>query len=101
MYARLCIKFGDGLVMAKTQIDIDEALLAQTAEILGTTTKRATVEAALRATTATRARQQLAELIAASGQTPEELDLLGRIRGTSWLPPRHVGYGSADAGRRP
>jgi len=34
--------------MAKTLIDIDEALLAQAAEILGTTTKKDTVNGALR-----------------------------------------------------
>lgn len=60
--------------MAKTQIDIDEGLLAEAAEILGTTTKRATVEAALRATTAKQARRRLGELIAASGKSPVELD---------------------------
>jgi Arc/MetJ family transcription regulator len=60
--------------MTKTQIDIDDDLLAQAAEILGTKTKRETVEAALRATTARQARRRLGELIAASGQTPAELD---------------------------
>jgi Arc/MetJ family transcription regulator len=49
-------------------------LLAEAAEILGTTTKRATVEAALRATTARSARRRLGELIAASGRSPAELD---------------------------
>ncbi|PZF82845.1 type II toxin-antitoxin system VapB family antitoxin [Jiangella anatolica] len=60
--------------MTKTQIDIDDSLLAQAAEILGTKTKRETVEAALRATTARQARRRLGELIAASGLTPAELD---------------------------
>lgn len=60
--------------MSKTQIDIDDDLLAHAAEILGTTTKRATVEAALRATTAKHARRQLGDLIAASGIAPAELD---------------------------
>ena len=36
--------------MSKTHIDIDEDLLAQVAAITGTTTKRDTVEAALRTT---------------------------------------------------
>lgn len=64
--------------MAKTMVDIDEDLITEAAEILGTKTKRATVEMALRATTAKRARQRLAEAIAASGQSPEELDRLTR-----------------------
>ncbi|SDU23401.1 hypothetical protein [Jiangella alkaliphila] len=37
-------------------------------------TKRETVEAALRATTARQARRRLGELVAASGLTPAELD---------------------------
>ncbi|NDL58866.1 type II toxin-antitoxin system VapB family antitoxin [Phytoactinopolyspora mesophila] len=60
--------------MSKTQIDIDDDLLAQAGEILGTTTKRATVEAALRATTAKHARRRLGDLIAESDMTPAELD---------------------------
>ncbi|TDE00475.1 type II toxin-antitoxin system VapB family antitoxin [Jiangella asiatica] len=60
--------------MAKTQIDIDEDLLAQAAQVLGTKTKRDTVEAALRSTTAKQARRRLGELIAAAGKTPAELD---------------------------
>lgn len=66
--------------MAKMMIDIDEELLAYAAELLGTSTKQATVEAALRAATAdqARARQRLAEAIAESGQTPEELDRVMR-----------------------
>ncbi len=60
--------------MSKTQIDIDDDLLAQAGEILGTTTKRATVEAALRAATAEHARRRLGDLIAAAGTSPTELD---------------------------
>lgn len=65
-------------MMAKTMIDIDDDLISEAAEILGTKTKRATVEMALRATTAKRARQRLTEAIAESGQTPEELDRIMR-----------------------
>lgn len=68
--------------MAKTMIDIDDDLVAEAADILGTKTKRATVEMALRATTAGRARQRLAEAIAESGQTPEELDRV--VREEAW-----------------
>jgi len=50
--------------MAKTVIDIDESLLAYAAELLGTSTKRATVEAALRAVTAERARARELDAIA-------------------------------------
>lgn len=60
--------------MAKTQIDIDEDLLAAAAQVLGTKTKRETVEAALRATTAKQARRRLGDLVAATGKTPAELD---------------------------
>lgn len=54
-------------------IDLDEDLVSEAAEILGTETKKATVEEALRAVTARRARQRLTEALAESGQTPEEL----------------------------
>lgn len=59
--------------MAKTMIDLDEDLVSEAAEILGTETKKATVEEALRAITARRARQRLTEALAESGQSPEEL----------------------------
>ena len=60
--------------MARTMIDINEALLATAAEELGTTTKRATVEAALRVVAGKAARRRLGELIAATGKTPKQLD---------------------------
>ena len=47
--------------MSKTHIDIDEDLLAQVAAITGTTTKRETVEAALRATLRQERRRAAAE----------------------------------------
>lgn len=50
--------------MAKTVIDIDEDLLAYAAEVLGTPSKRATVEAALRVVTAERARARELDAIA-------------------------------------
>lgn len=42
--------------MSRTMIDIDDDLLAYAAEVLGTGTKKATVEAALREVTAKHAR---------------------------------------------
>ncbi|GAB3216401.1 hypothetical protein GCM10027586_09120 [Kineococcus gypseus] len=47
--------------MSKTHIDIDDDLLAQVAAITGTTTKRETVEAALRATLRQERRRAAAE----------------------------------------
>lgn len=64
--------------MAKTMIDIDEDLLAYAAEILGTTTKRATVEAALRKAIAKEARARLFAAIESG-----ELDL-SRVREEAW-----------------
>lgn len=47
--------------MSKTHIDIDDDLLAQVAAITGTTTKRETVEAALRTTLRHERRRAAAE----------------------------------------
>jgi hypothetical protein len=47
--------------LSKTHIDIDDDLLAQVAAITGTTTKRDTVEAALRATLRQERRRAAAE----------------------------------------
>ncbi|WP_432540725.1 type II toxin-antitoxin system VapB family antitoxin [Kineococcus sp. SYSU DK002] len=47
--------------MSKTHIDIDDDLLAQVAAITGTTTKRDTVEAALRTTLRQERRRAAAE----------------------------------------
>jgi Arc/MetJ family transcription regulator len=55
--------------MTRTMINIDERLLSTAAEVLGTKTKRATVEAALRQVTAPKARKELAELMAAGDLT--------------------------------
>ena len=56
-----------GVVMSKTHIDIDEDLLAQVARITGTTTKRETVEAALRATLRQDRRRAAVERLVARG----------------------------------
>lgn len=68
--------------MAKMLIDIDEDLAAEAAEILGTKTKRATVDESLRLVVARRARQRLAESFAESGRSPEELDRI--VREEAW-----------------
>jgi Arc/MetJ family transcription regulator len=60
--------------MARTVIDIDESLLALAAAELGTSSKRQTVEYALRRIAAPRAIRELGELIAARGKTAKELD---------------------------
>lgn len=64
--------------VAKTMIDIDEDLLAYAAELLGTRTKRATVEAALRLATAKQARAREFAAIESG-----ELDL-SRVREEAW-----------------
>jgi Arc/MetJ family transcription regulator len=68
--------------LAKTVLDLDLDLVAEVAQILGTKTKRATVDAALREVASRRARQRLAYLIAQSGESPAELDRIGR--GEAW-----------------
>lgn len=67
--------------MAKTVIDIDEDLLALAAEVMGTTTKRQTVEYALRKVAGPLAQQRLADSIKARGLTAAELD---KMREDAW-----------------
>ena len=60
----------------KTTIDVDKALAAEAADLLGTTTLKETVNAALREVVAARHREQLAKKIldgTLSVPTPEEL----------------------------
>ncbi|MPZ29088.1 MAG: type II toxin-antitoxin system VapB family antitoxin [Micromonosporaceae bacterium] len=64
--------------MAKMMIDIDDDLLAYAAELLGTETKEATVEVALRAAVAKPARARLFAAI-----KDGELDL-SRVREQAW-----------------
>lgn len=64
--------------MAKMLIDIDEDLLAYAAEVFGTSTKKATVDTALRAATAKEARARLFAAIQSG-----ELDLR-RAREEAW-----------------
>ncbi|MPY64532.1 type II toxin-antitoxin system VapB family antitoxin [Streptomyces spongiae] len=49
--------------MSRTMIDLDDALVAEAAEILGTTTKRATVNGALEEFVAAAKRQRFMEML--------------------------------------
>ncbi|HLS77400.1 MAG TPA: type II toxin-antitoxin system VapB family antitoxin [Nocardia sp.] len=53
--------------MARTVIDVDDAMLAEAAEIFGTTTKVATVNAALEDVIKRRKRQSFLDWLAAGG----------------------------------
>ena len=63
--------------MSRTILDIDDALLAEAAEIFGTTTKRATVNAALQAAVNREKRRELADWLKSGGLT----DLMGATGG--------------------
>ncbi|WP_203731276.1 type II toxin-antitoxin system VapB family antitoxin [Streptomyces sp. SID12501] len=49
--------------MSRTMIDLDDALIAEAAEILGTTTKRATVNGALAEFVAAAKRQRFMDML--------------------------------------
>lgn len=49
--------------MSRTMIDLDDALVAEAAEILGTTTKRATVNGALAEFVSAAKRQRFMEML--------------------------------------
>ncbi|MET7566980.1 type II toxin-antitoxin system VapB family antitoxin [Streptomyces sp. NPDC005492] len=49
--------------MSRTMIDLDDALLAEAAEILGTTTKRATINGALAEFVAAAKRRRFMEML--------------------------------------
>ncbi len=53
--------------MARTIIDVDDELLAEAATIFGTSTKRATVHAALQAAVNREKRRQFADWLKAGG----------------------------------
>jgi Arc/MetJ family transcription regulator len=74
--------------MTRMMMEIDEDLLAQAAAIFGTTTKRATVETALRAATSKQARRRLAERMAAANITDHR-----QLRQQAW---RAAERGSAE-----
>ncbi|MEV6687832.1 type II toxin-antitoxin system VapB family antitoxin [Streptomyces sp. NPDC053429] len=49
--------------MSRTMVDLDDALLAEAAEILGTSTKRATINGALAEFVAAARRRRFVELV--------------------------------------
>jgi Arc/MetJ family transcription regulator len=53
--------------MSRTILDVDDELLAEAARIFGTTTKRATVNAALRAAVDREKRREFADWLKAGG----------------------------------
>lgn len=53
--------------MSRTIVDVDDELLAQAAKIFGTTTKKATVNAALRAAVDREKRREFAEWLKSGG----------------------------------
>lgn len=54
--------------MAKTSVDIDQDILQEAAEILGTTTLRATIDAALHEVVHARRRLELVALLSQEGR---------------------------------
>jgi len=68
--------------MAKTLIDIDDALLDAAREVLGTSTKKDTVNAALREVLAGQDRRRAAAALVAWGQRNEPWD--DSIRDRAW-----------------
>lgn len=56
--------------MSNTLVDVDDALLAAAAKLLGTTTKKATINSALREIVATEQRRRMVEALA-NGDFPD------------------------------
>ena len=71
--------------MAKTLIDVDDALLEAARDVLGTSTKKDTVNAALREVIAARARSEAALKLIEWGQRNEPWD--DSIRDRAWRHP--------------
>ncbi|MEV7615795.1 type II toxin-antitoxin system VapB family antitoxin [Streptomyces sp. NPDC089799] len=67
--------------MSRTMVDLDDALLAEAAEILGTTTKRATINGALAEFVAAARRRRFVEMLEEGA-----LDDLGNpaVMGEAW-----------------
>lgn len=77
--ADLCIQRGEGVV-TKTLIDIDDTLLEAAREALGTSTKKDTVNAALREVIAMQRRSRAAEDLVDWLSRHEPLDREARLR---------------------
>ena len=71
--------------MAKTLIDVDDALLEAARDVLGTSTKKDTVNTALREVVAARARSEAALRLIEWGQRNEPWD--DSIRDRAWRHP--------------
>ena len=71
--------------MAKTLIDVDDALLEAARDVLGTSTKKDTVNTALREVVAARARSEAALKLVEWGQRNEPWD--DSIRDRAWRHP--------------
>ncbi len=71
--------------MAKTLIDVDDALLEAARDVLGTSTKKDTVNTALREVVAARARSEAALKLIEWGQRNEPWD--DSIRDRAWRHP--------------
>ncbi|WP_245722262.1 type II toxin-antitoxin system VapB family antitoxin [Micromonospora matsumotoense] len=65
-------------IMSRTILDVDDELLAEAARIFGTTTKKATVNAALQAAVNREKRREFADWLKTGGLP----DLTGPIRST-------------------
>ena len=76
---------GEGEVVTKTLIDIDDDLLEAAREALGTTTKKDTVNTALREVLAAQQRRRAAQDLIAWGQRNEPWD--DSIRDRAWRRP--------------
>ncbi len=71
--------------MAKTLIDVDDALLEAARDVLGTSTKKDTVNTALREVVAARARSEAALKLIEWGQRNEPWD--DSVRDRAWRHP--------------
>ena len=71
--------------MGKTLIDVDDALLEAARDVLGTSTKKDTVNTALREVVAARARSEAALKLIEWGQRNEPWD--DSIRDRAWRHP--------------
>ena len=71
--------------MAKTLIDVDDALLEAARDVLGTSTKKDTVNTALREVVAARARSEAALRLIEWGQRNEPWD--DSVRDRAWRHP--------------
>jgi Arc/MetJ family transcription regulator len=65
------------LIMSKTSVEVDPDIVGEAAEILGTTTLRATIDAALREVVHAKRRLELVAMLAEEGRFNFETDEVG------------------------